>query len=61
VYDSYWRDDPVFDASHTLQAAPHLPCPHIDLTMLNHLSRTAIDMRFRFNDPASKKPEHVLA
>jgi thioester reductase-like protein len=61
VYDSYWRDDPIFDASHTRRAAPHLPCPHIDLAMLNHLSRTAIDMRFRFSDPATRKPEHVLA
>lgn len=60
VYDSYWRDDPVFDASNTRAAAPHLPCPHIDLAMLNHLSRVAIDMRFRWNDRVGKQAEHVL-
>ncbi len=60
VYDSYWRDDPIFDAAHTRNAAPHLPCPHIDLAMLNHLSRVAIDMRFRWNDRVEKQPEHVL-
>ncbi|MGD9853316.1 MAG: SDR family oxidoreductase [Planctomycetaceae bacterium] len=60
VYDSYWRDDPVFDATNTRTAAPHLPCPHIDLAMLNHLSRVALDMRFRWTDRVGKQPEHVL-
>jgi len=59
VYDSYWRDDPVFDSTNTRRAAPHLPCPHIDLTMLNHLSRAAIDMKFRWNDPVVKQNDHV--
>ncbi|MCA9076478.1 MAG: SDR family oxidoreductase [Planctomycetaceae bacterium] len=60
VYDSYWRDDPIFDSTNTRLAAPHLPCPHIDLAMLNHLSRAAIDMKFRWNDPVIKKQaDHV--
>ncbi|MBX3438455.1 MAG: SDR family oxidoreductase [Planctomycetaceae bacterium] len=61
VYNSYWRDDPVFDATNTREAAPHLPCPHIDLSMLNHLSRVALDMRFRWNERVQKPAEHVLA
>ena len=31
VYKSYWKDDPEFDMTNTIQAAPHLPPP-----MMNH-------------------------
>lgn len=31
VYKSYWKDDPEFDMTNTMQAAPHLPPP-----MMNH-------------------------
>lgn len=51
VYSSYWSDDPRFDTSNTRAAAPHLPCPHLDLTMLNYFADVAIDMNFKFNDP----------
>lgn len=54
VYTSYWADDPQFDTSNTREAAPHLPCPHIDREMLLHFADVAIDMRFRFNDPKVK-------
>lgn len=50
VYNSYWRDDPVFDSSNTQAAAPHLPCPHVDRDLLLHLSQVAIDMNFSWND-----------
>lgn len=51
VYHSYWKDDPVFDASNTLRALPHLPCPHVDREMLARLSRVAIERRFNWRDP----------
>lgn len=50
VYNSYWRDDPVFDSTNTQTAAPHLPCPHIDRELLTRLSKVAIDMNFSWND-----------
>ncbi len=53
IYDSYWRNDPLFDLTNTKNAAPHLPCPHVDPEMLLHLSRVAIDMNFRFKDRAA--------
>lgn len=46
VYSSYWRDDPVFDTTNTRQAAPHLPCPHLDRTMLRMMARWAVDNNF---------------
>lgn len=57
VYDSYWRDDPQFDATNTHHAAPHLPCPHVDRDMLARLSQKAREMRFRWNDAVVKKRE----
>ena len=50
VYNSYWRDDPTFDCSNTLRAAPHLPCPHIDFNLLSYMSQVAIDMNFSWKD-----------
>jgi thioester reductase-like protein len=61
VYDSYWRDDPVFDCAHTEQAAPHLPCPHIDLDLLTKLAHAALDLKFRWNDPSPRRVESVCA
>jgi thioester reductase-like protein len=51
VYQSYWRDDPVFDSTNTQRAAPHLLCPHVDRTMLLRLSETAISNKFNWKDP----------
>ena len=50
VYDSYWRDDPRFDFTNTQNAAPHLPCPHIDMEMLLKLSQAAVKMNFSWKD-----------
>ncbi len=46
VYNSYWRDDPVFDCTNTTNALPHLPCPHVDREMLLRMSQVAIDCNF---------------
>lgn len=51
VYNSYWRDDPSYDITNTLAAAPHLPCPLIDRQLLSHLARVAIDSKFGWKDP----------
>jgi len=55
VYDSYWRNDPTFDATNTLKAAPHLPCPHIDYKKLLFLARHAIEMNFSWRDKLIKR------
>lgn len=50
VYNSYWRDDPRFDSSNTLRVAPHLPCPHVDYSLLKFMSQVAVDMNFSWKD-----------
>jgi hypothetical protein len=55
VYNSYWKDDPTFDASNTRAAAPHLPCPHVDLKMLRRLAKFAISINF--NSPRDRPAE----
>lgn len=46
IYNSYWRDDPLFDATNTTTAAPHLPCPHVDRNMLLKMAAYAIAINF---------------
>jgi hypothetical protein len=46
IYGAYWRDDPQFDMTNTLRAAPHLPCPELDREMMSQLARFAIDANF---------------
>lgn len=41
-YTPYWSKEPVFDCTNTLAAAPHLPCPRIDLPCLHRLMEFAI-------------------
>lgn len=53
VYNSYWRMDPEFDRTNTELAAPHLPCPDVDRSLLLRLSRQAIERGF---PTPSKKP-----
>ncbi len=60
VYDSYWRNDPTFDATNTRKAAPHLPCPHIDYKKLLFLARHAIDMNFSWRDKLIKRDASSL-
>jgi thioester reductase-like protein len=61
VYNSYWRNDPTFDATNTLAAAPHLKCPHIDLKKLIFMARKAVEMNFMFREDkiVSKMAETV--
>ncbi len=46
IYNSYWRNDPTFDTTNTLAAAPHLPCPHVDRELLMKLAECAIAVNF---------------
>lgn len=46
VYRSYWRNDPAFDYQNTAEAAPHLPCPHVDYAMLMRMSMFALESGF---------------
>jgi len=55
VYNSYWKDDPAFDATNTRLAAPHLPCPHVDRKTLMKLSKYA--MSVNFTSPRAKPIE----
>ena len=57
IYGSYWRDDPVFDMTNTLRAAPHLPCPDLDREMMSQLARFAIETNFGKARRTKHKPE----
>ncbi len=46
VYNSYWRDDPIFDYTNTKNAAPDLPCPSVDHDLLTLLATWAISDKF---------------
>lgn len=56
VYRSYWRNDPVFDYRNTAQAAPHLPCPHVDYEMLMRMSMFALESGFGWPLPTPMIP-----
>jgi hypothetical protein len=51
TYDSHWRDDPFFDATNTLRAAPHLPCPLADRDLLMRTVRYAVEGNFGWPRP----------
>jgi thioester reductase-like protein len=61
VYRSYWSDDPDFDSTHTAAALPHLPCPTIDGTVMDRLSRFAIDTNFGWPKESPALVRHALA
>jgi thioester reductase-like protein len=46
VYAAYWRDDPFFDTTNTRAAAPHLPCPDMDIPFFLRICQFAFDTRF---------------
>lgn len=57
VYQSYWRDDPVFDTANTLAAAPHLPCPVMDADFFMRICQFAIESNFgRRTGRSARKP-----
>ena len=46
VYQSYWRDDPIFDTTNTQAAAGHLPCPALDADLFMRVCQFAIESKF---------------
>lgn len=46
VYQSYFRNDPVFDRRHTDAIAGHIPCPALDDATLLRMSQFAIESDF---------------
>jgi thioester reductase-like protein len=65
VYRSHWRDDPLFDRTHTDQALPHLPCPQIDEAMLLRIASYPVKENFLLRRIEPPKPgfqprEHLL-
>lgn len=60
VYATYFRDDPLFDASDTA-AVVDLPCPEVDRTLLTMLCRRAIADGFGRPRPRTAPPEFDVA
>jgi thioester reductase-like protein len=52
VYRAYFRDHPEFDTSNLRQAAPQLPCPTVDRTLLARTARFALEANFGWPRPA---------
>jgi thioester reductase-like protein len=46
VYRAYFRDHPEFDTANLQAAAPHLPCPAVDRTLLARTGQYALDANF---------------
>jgi hypothetical protein len=57
VYRSHWRNDPQFDSTNTVRAAPHLPSPVVTLDMLLRTARYALKTNFGWPRPQPIKPE----
>ncbi len=56
IYRAYWRDDPQFDDTHRVAAAP-LACPEMDEAMLLKLSRYAIQGNFGKDQRRGARPD----
>ncbi len=61
TYSAYWRDDPHFDASNTLEAASELLCPSVDVAMLRRLCGFALRENFGWPRPIMQAPEFDVA
>lgn len=60
VYEAYWRDDPIFDRTNTVQALPDLPVPDLKNDVLRLMSRFAIDANFGWpGEPTCQSPSQV--
>ena len=46
IYRAYLQDDPKFDSTNTMTAAPHLPCPVMNADLMMFLARYAILSQF---------------
>ncbi|HBO44806.1 MAG TPA: hypothetical protein DD670_12925, partial [Planctomycetaceae bacterium] len=61
AYQSYWRDDPEFDRSNLLRAAPHLASCVPDFEMLLRTSRFALATNFGWPRPKIQPVEFDVA
>ena len=61
VYQSYFRNDPVFDRRHTESLASHLPCPPLDDPTLLRMSQFAIECNFGRRPTRATSPSGVAA
>ncbi len=57
VYRSYWLNDPDFDCTNTLAAAPRFPCPIVDRNMLRMMAKYAIRTNFGKSSSRTKKTD----
>ncbi len=57
VYRSYFRDDPVFDATNTQQVAAQSPCPKLDHETLVKLWSFALRENFFWRRPRVSAPD----
>ena len=56
VYTSYFRNDPTFDRTNTVEIAGHIPCPTLDMPALLRMARFAIENDFGRQSPAVTPP-----
>ena len=56
VYTSYYRNDPTFDQTNTLQFASHIPCPTLDTPTMLRMARLAIENDFGRQAAPKQKP-----
>jgi thioester reductase-like protein len=56
VYQSYWRDDPVFDDTNVRTVAPHLPCPPVQYARLMRMAVFALENGFGWPKPGPIPP-----
>jgi thioester reductase-like protein len=61
AYRAYWRDDPQFDMTSTLRAAPHLAACRIDSEMLLRAARYALECNFGWPRPKPVCPRFDVA
>ena len=59
IYKAYLQDDPDFDSTNTQTAAPHLPCPVMDVDLMMFLARYAILSQFGKKKVKTTAVEHV--
>jgi nucleoside-diphosphate-sugar epimerase len=57
TYRSYWRDDPEFDRTNTVRAAPHLASAELGLDSLMRTARFALETNFGWPRPQPARPE----
>ena len=61
AYKSYWRDDPEFDRTNTLEACADLPCPDVDQAMLRRMCNFAVRHGFGWPKPSVQyTPKRIL-